>query len=1473
DSNKNEEVDKDSQTNPNTQEDNQNEQSNKLNWPEIPSWITHRPKPLSLESGEKKSYIYAIPREGITNEDINKLEDESANMKPIESRADITSKDKLANFKVDGYINGKKVENGTDIKVKKGDKFSFNLSWGPIKGNNNDDNKIKEGDYIEKEIFTVPNLSFDSKMETVLAIVTPDNRRKVVGNATCTYDKTSGKMTYRVTFKENINLFDYDTVFSYYEASASFDFTGKSDGTFNIFGNEGQIHFEKEEEQKPIPRPPHEGEGWKPGDLPPEFRPGKETFRKHWTYGNSGEIKKGEQMRPMTEWRITFVNKLQEEQEKYLKEHPIEMPDENIIKKAEGFIGDIKDKIVYNIEKFKNKVSNTGTKQGTDTNGNYIIEDELNENMRFSFKMYNHAGANSGNKIADKSPFYLEIPLMVAGSNTVINQFTDNGHGRPMELVYQGQGYIEPYIPGYEFTHVVTQNDIDKEKEIAQEENDGITNNNLKYVERIGPKTHKVLSEEEKESYVKQNPGTYTIVNQNNFKKKERLIINVGNIEDPNNNFLKFEKSSEQNGLDRLKNEVDWSQKNIDKLNRGDNSPIALVKRNYNRIKPILEQAKALPDGTNSQDLKNEVDKFINDFEGKFTNLSNNEKLDDTKIPDINTLTNIEESLKINAENKLLKDSNEYKDLKKSFENIKDNQNIKYLETMDYSKKLWESAKQRYQVSYDFYKEKGILGFVVKVPTEAVNTSKKVFNNKASVYSGKERFSDETKEEADFNSGIVGTFDIGSIVIQKKFDGSDKYDESTLEKLNNITFNLICDDTQKVAKFDPKEQSENKNTYDYNENGTVTELKLNSEPNNNYTGKFSIINLLKTHDHTLKEVSGVPGYYKDKITIKKEDIDDLKVNYIEFNNISRSVKILKEDSFSGHGIVGTEFKLYKGNNKEGEVTGFTKKTINGHTAYWHDGTGKENLETYFFEGNGNKAGLCIHGLDEGTYTLVEESPGVGYELDENNKPKFTFVVEKSKPQNGLDEQNHIVNDTKGTQMTVKNDAKTAELSLTKIDGNTNETDKKNNIIEKLKELVSKDGEDTSQKNGEVLDNVGFVLLGFKGNDKDWINSRKDVSKFEIINPDDARFNNGGKYFKTKNKIDDVTVNIPESTLNGKIVKAIFTDDKGQINISDIPRGYYTLAEVKPHDGYHVSKGSFFFRVYGNEENKEVTLYRSMNPTDDKDKILDEPFIDPIEKNTIKNFKRLLKIKLIKYEEGKAPTINGTDYGNGNYPYGSTVKSENATLLQGAKYKLFYKPFEGEKKNPDPEQLKPENADKIIPNKDGFDKCIAYGTTNNEGELDISKMTGEKSDGTTGELSGLHEGNYYLVETVAPTGFIIDQTPIPFKLDEKLFDQNTNPNDENYNNIGLLKLASNKRGKSSIKVIKEDIENGEKISGAEFIVKEKDTNKLLEVKKMEGKDGEYEVVKTDTTPTPDTSNKEENIVQRIKEKFVSIFKGT
>ena len=1359
--------------------DKQNNNNEKIDWPNKPGWIGKNPSlsgVLELESGQNLSSFYAKPQSWVTNAHIEKAQEES-------KEAEVDKGNKISeekfNMKLVVFINGKEY-NGGNVTVKEGENFSYRLDWGPI---NKETPEIKSGDYFTKKLFTVKGLNFEN-IEKKLVI---DDIN--VGKMKINYDKKTGEMTYTVIFTKYINMFDRNSVFAYFQGSSSFSYVDNGITNIEIWDKNGSLTIEKIEKPT-IPSIPS-GEGWKP-PMPPTYENGIRPFVKGVKWDNRGVEGNKD---PQIEWRVVFLEKLQKKQREFLNNHPIEKK-EGLVGKINQFIEDAKVLANNSINNLMVR-ANSNEKRTISEKGYCIVEDTLDENQ-----VFNQSHTDLQNKYGG-APFYIELPVMLMGTNHILNR----GDG-PMEgagdINGNGAGDIQTYFSGAKFKEIVEGNNESKEKA------------------------------------VKETPMTYTILKKDAKNKREKLIINVGKLGEEGETNLNWGQNEWPKK--KLEKNINDCQNKIDQIVSGQNSPISNLKTKYTELDNLLKKILTTSSDKVSEEDKQKIKEFKEDYDQKVTNknLQNDAKISENDIPSLEKLKALG-GIIANENDETLEKNGKYANYKKSLENLVKDQNT-FLENRSKYAVEWKILKSKYERTLDFYnQDTGIYGFILKIRSKVIKNSETGFSNDVTISDGDSQYSAHKEHNVKFSGGIVGNFALGSVVLKKADSRTpESNDLNELVKANGLAgakFKVYCakgeeefvKDDEYLAHFIEKEASENGDAYTYTHTGNqpsgsvmgeCKELEVNED------GTLILNKLDTQHVHYVVETVSPEGYYVDESPIKIEAKKD-KVNYKKVNNVQRSIGIRKIDSYSKKAIGGAEFKLYKKdkNGQNTEITNFKKKTVSGHTGYYVEKNASDKLITMddvlTDKDDDYKSNLCIHGLDAGTYTLKEVKSPEGYENPSDKEYIFTLPekYQEIASTTKLDSDDHVIKDDTGKEISIENNSKVDKLSFTKIDGNEPKDDGKE------KSLFNGSEYDKYKR----LEGAYFSLFRFRGSETDWkdMRLREDTSNWEVIKP-----KADGEYFTTNQKVEDVKADRPGEIFNDKLISAIKSDENGEISLEKIPKGHYTLSEVKAPEGYNTTYRTFYFESGNLNIIKKLKLYRDIEE--------DGTLIDPLRVNAIFNFKRKLKLKLVKYDDsGVKPNIDEKDklpekYGSTAYKY--NAKIENESGIEGVTYKLFLK-SEGGKINPNPEEIKTINKDSIIGenSKNRYDVCKAVGKTDKNGILDITQMIDK--NGNASFQDGLHMGQYYLIEVATSDeyedGYILDQTPIEFNLDKDLFKEFPDINEAG---IGITKFAANTRGESGVK-IKKKSEDKEPLRGAEFIIKDYE-GKYLSVEPIEGKENQY-----------------------------------
>ena len=220
--------------------------------------------------------------------------------------------------------------------------------------------------------------------------------------------------------------------------------------------------------------------------------------------------------------------------------------------------------------------------------------------------------------------------------------------------------------------------------------------------------------------------------------------------------------------------------------------------------------------------------------------------------------------------------------------------------------------------------------------------------------------------------------------------------------------------------------------------------------------------------------------------------------------------------------------------------------------------------------------------------------------------------------------------------------------------------------------------------------------------------------------------------------------------SGELITKAVSDSNGIIDFGlDLPYAKYMVKEIKAPVNYVLNQTEFIFTaVYPASDLKEVS------------------FMNSWENTPVRGSLEITK-------EGESLT----DFKNGEFIW------ENKPL-KGAEFNVFAK-----------EDIYTFDNSKGVSGK----RSLYY----RKNQLIETITTGEDGKAKT---SNIPVGNYYLVETVAPYGMIIDTAPIDFSIEYK--DQNTAL-------VLTTKSILNERQKISLKVTKSETGSDKNLSGGKF----------------------------------------------------------
>lgn len=580
---------------------------------------------------------------------------------------------------------------------------------------------------------------------------------------------------------------------------------------------------------------------------------------------------------------------------------------------------------------------------------------------------------------------------------------------------------------------------------------------------------------------------------------------------------------------------------------------------------------------------------------------------------------------------------------------------------------------------------------------------------------------------------------------------------------------------------------------------TATGTTLQNNLETDLDGELEIADLAPG-DYQLVETAAPIGY----------TLSDTPVNFtIDFNqatpvtvtkeNTAKTgmVVLTKQDSVLKTGLAGAKFELQKA-----------------------DGTKlKDALIT-------NASGkLEIADLAPGNYQLVEKEAPIGYQLDAT---PLAFTIEFNQAEKlNITKENTL---KKGSVTLTKRASGTNDLlanatfKLQKADGTILKENLKTDTNGQLEIVDLTPGNyqliETAAPTGYKLDTdpVSFTI---EFNQTEMIT----VSKENTAKTGTVELNK--KASGTSKQLQGAEFKLEDDA--GKVLKEkLATDASGKLEIKDLAPGDYRLIETKAPTGYQLDATPTPFTIIFNQaekvsvtkENTAKTGGVILTKKDDKTNAtlsgatfeLQTTAGAKLQENLVTNAEGQVEITNLapgnyQFVETSAPT--GYELDTTPVPFTITFnQSENVNVTKTNKAK---------------------SGSVVLTKQDNVTKAGLAGA-----EFELQDSTGAKLrenliTNTTGklELTNLAPGDYQLAEIAAPTGYVLDATPVTFTVE--------------FNQTELLNLTKENTAKTgSVILTKQDSLTKQTLADAEFELQNEAGTKLQE-NLVTNADGEIEIV--------------------------------
>lgn len=631
------------------------------------------------------------------------------------------------------------------------------------------------------------------------------------------------------------------------------------------------------------------------------------------------------------------------------------------------------------------------------------------------------------------------------------------------------------------------------------------------------------------------------------------------------------------------------------------------------------------------------------------------------------------------------------------------------------------------------------------------------------------------------------SIDISSIVIKEYHVESNGYMTVAAEALDPNNYQV--DETEKGFKLTFKNGIDKPYVVEY-----TTNINGISKPNysntatvngeNNYTAK---VNYPKSNSFVVKEGEGIEGN-----TVYTDDEINWKVTINESLSDIKSKSVFTDTISTGLVYINGSLEIYDGNKELLKDTDYILEVTNNSSDV------ETEIKIVFLNEISSKYTIKYDTVvisETGTVKNNASFSGAEQNIDQNTSVEYIAKQTSGGSGSGVN---------RGSILVEKKDGESGDL----LPGAEFELYYLLNGDEKLVETK------TTDESGKLV----FEGLSYRTY---YLRETKAPDGYEIVNKDSIdikvdstdqikeiveNFKKGSLSIVKKDGYTEELLSGAEFELKdnkGKLVETLVTDNKGKANISNLPRGKYTLKEIKAPEGYVLDEAVHDININSETLDIEKTIqnYKNASISIVKDDGYTESPLSGAEFK-ITNEAGTVEETLVTDENGKAE-IDGLRRGNYTIeetkaPEGYELDSTNHEVeLNSENLNYEYKVSNFMKASISINKIDGDTEEPL--------SGVKFKVTNEAGTVDEELVTDENGYASLGDL---RRGLYTIEEIETKEGYVLNETKHRIELNS----DNLNPK---------ITIKNFKHG--SIVINKIDGDTEKPLSGAEFELRDSEGN--------------------------------------------------